>query len=80
MAHQSCEDLLKRRGALMASLRGSESQEACAQRAGIHQTTWSGYERGAHDMSIKHAVRISEAFGVSVAEVLAGTLNTGIPA
>lgn len=64
----------------MASIRGDDPQSVWAERADVHQTTWSGYERGAHDMSIEHALRIADVLGVTVGELLAGERISGAEA
>jgi transcriptional regulator with XRE-family HTH domain len=51
--------------------RAGLSQEALAERAGIHRTYVGGVERGERNLGLKNVFRVAEALGVPVAQLFA---------
>jgi transcriptional regulator with XRE-family HTH domain len=48
------------------------SQEALAEKAGLHRTYLSDIERGVRNPGIKNVVRLAKALGISTAELVEG--------
>ena len=46
------------------------SQEALADRAGVHRTYLSGIERGQRNPSLVNLVRLARALGISVSDLM----------
>jgi len=51
--------------------RAGLSQEALAEKAGLHRTYLGGVERGERNLGLKNVFRVAEALGVPVAELFA---------
>jgi transcriptional regulator with XRE-family HTH domain len=67
MSHEG----LMRFGRRVRSLRerAGLSQEALAEKAGVHRTYLGGVERGERNVGLKNVLRIAEALGVPPAEL-----------
>lgn len=65
--------LRKRLGKAIQRLRkdAGHSQEAFADRTGIHRTTMSEIERGVSNVSLDIAERIAKSLGMSLSELVA---------
>ncbi len=63
---------LKRLGDNLRHIRQSKglSQEKLAELTGLHRTYIGGVERGERNISLLNLVRIAEAFGVAVADLV----------
>jgi transcriptional regulator with XRE-family HTH domain len=82
MAHERRDpikdDLLERRGRLIASLRREKgwSQHHLGMQIGCDQSTISDGERGEHDLSLRLVIRLAETLEVPVETLLVGTRTT----
>jgi len=47
------------------------SQEVLSERAGLHRTYVADIERGARNLSIKNIQKLTDSFGLSIAEFFA---------
>lgn len=54
-----------------ARLEAGLSQEALAERAGLDRTYVSGTERGRKNPTLKTIARLSDAIGISIADLMA---------
>jgi transcriptional regulator with XRE-family HTH domain len=57
-------------------LRAALSQEAVAERAGLHRTYIGDIERGTRNVGLRNIRRLAQAMGVSMAELMAETEGT----
>jgi transcriptional regulator with XRE-family HTH domain len=67
MSHEGLIRFGKRVRALRE--RAGLSQEALAEKAGIHRTYLGGVERGERNLGLKNVLRIAEALGVSASDL-----------
>jgi transcriptional regulator with XRE-family HTH domain len=68
------DPFLKKFGANVRAKREAQnlSQEALAERARLDRTYIGGVERGERNLSIKSAIRVAKALGITVAKLCEG--------